>query len=268
MGSALEFSSALSLLLREAMKTIDFAISVVVFQTVIVVPDLQESDFCYHALQTNHEAGMAIHEYCCVASAGITECGNVRSQLVLISKASLTMSSAVFIMFQDLLIAADFGTVRKGRRGGTPVPALLAMLLVGTIYLLPFLYDTLATRNTFQAMALSIYSSLLLLFSGLQINQIEDSVRELSYFGERAETAASQLPIRSLLIANTAVNAALLAAQIGLTLPLSRLFGGVIFKQLDANPGLRKKFTVVQVCREEHCRCRNPELKMCSSTLL
>lgn len=138
------------------------------------------------------------------------------------------------------------------------VPTLLAILIFAWLYLLVLLYDTLATRNIYQTIALPVYSIAIVLILTIQLNQLQDAFQELLMLGLIDITIWPS--VYAMLVAAITIPAVLVCFQIALTIQLRKTFGGVILKQFDADARLRGYYRWFEVSVSFPCAIRPQRL--------
>jgi len=123
---------------------------------------------------------------------------------------------------------------------------MLIILCIAWIYLLILLYDTLATKNIYQALALPLYAIVVVVLLVVQVERLKDPNL---WGGEKSRAAlmACWRSVKWILLANPIVTGILVSAQTILAWKLRKYFGGAIFEHLDADVTLHKRFRWVQV---------------------
>lgn len=147
----------------------------------------------------------------------------------------------LFQLFSDSVI--ETGPSRSNP--ASTIVTFLSVLIFAWLYLLMLLYDTLATRNIYQTVALTAYSLVIVLTLGLQLSQIEDTIISLRMLN--AIASDTTFIAGELLIAAITIPGVLICVQLGLTVQLRKVFGGVILKQLEADVRLRGYYRWVEV---------------------
>ena len=162
----------------------------------------------------------------------------------------MASASLVFVFFESAKRGYQFGI---GLRGFT---TMLIILLIAWIYLLVLLYDTLATKNIYQALALPLYAIVIIVLLSVEVAEISNVSGDVM----RYDTALG-IPVwtysttRSVSVAKATVTGVLVFGQTVVAWQLRKYFGGAIFEHLDADVTRRKYFLWVQVSQSSRMAC-------------
>ena len=153
-------------------------------------------------------------------------------------------------MYENL--SNEDGISRIAKKMILALPVFLAMVVCTWLYLLAMCYDTLATKNIYLAWALPSYNVVILAVLALQLCQVLDVSKEVE--APRTQTRDhTEVPIfcRGLAVGILSTNMGciflLTMAQIWLARKLKIMFGGVLFRLMDANLRRRRQYQWVEV---------------------
>jgi hypothetical protein len=161
----------------------------------------------------------------------------------------LALESYVFGQFQSELVpAARDKNAMGGAKYARAIPCQLALLIFGFIYQLCLTYDALSNQNTIQVIGLVIMNGGLIIYTGIQYQQVYDAFLQLTgpqynflpktYWGE-VQGSLIALPV---LMGVFTVILAFLSWQ------LYKEFGWKIYKQIGADPKMKRRYLTYQVC--------------------
>ena len=126
------------------------------------------------------------------------------------------------------------------------IPTTLSLLIFAFLYELVLVYDALSNQNTIQVIGLVMMNFGIVIYTGIQKDQVYQSYTELQklhfipvdYWSE-VQGALTALPC---LIALFTIIVAFLAWK------LYQEFGWKIYKQIGADLRMKRRFLVYQVC--------------------
>lgn len=156
---------------------------------------------------------------------------------------------------QDANTAAQYKTI----------PTFLTLFIFGFLYELVLVYDALRLKNTIQIIGLCIANLALLVYTAIQIEQIEEAVTDLDAAGamEGAYTDKSGKQISAKDALWGEIQGFLVAIPIVLAIgtmvfswiawKLYQVFAWDILKQIGADYRMKKRFLYYQV-RRSNCR--------------
>ena len=152
----------------------------------------------------------------------------------------------VFGQFQiELNPAANDRNAAGQGNWARAIPTYLSLLIFGFVYQLVLVYDALQAKNTIQVIGLVFMNVGILIYTGIQRDQINEAVTELNRyrfisleFWDKINPVLIALPC---LIALGTTILAFLAWQ------LYKEFGWVIYKQIGADLSMKRRFLIYQV---------------------
>jgi predicted membrane channel-forming protein YqfA (hemolysin III family) len=126
------------------------------------------------------------------------------------------------------------------------IPTYLAVFMFGFIYQLFLVYDALKNKNTIQVIGLVLYNAGILLYAGIQFDQIDDAIQVLDekkfiklHFWEEIKPMLIALPV---LMGLFTVIFAFLAWK------LYDEFAWTIYKHISADLRMKRRYLNYQVC--------------------
>lgn len=135
-------------------------------------------------------------------------------------------------------------TAREGQAAPREIPMALTLLILGFIYQLFILYDTLAQRNFIQVIGLCAYSGCLCVYTILQIDEVKLSWTLLFGIGDIPVQTWSS--VRSLLTAISVITGVSTILLCGSSWKLYGEFQWTIVQRLNADLRLRRRYLTFQ----------------------
>jgi len=129
--------------------------------------------------------------------------------------------------------------------GTRSIPTYLSLLIFGFIYELALVYDALRLKNTIQVIGLCLYNLGILVYTAIQIDQIQDAVNSLWRL-TRIDDAFWD-DVRPFLIAVPCVVALATAIMGFVAWKLYDEFAWTIYKQISADLRMKRRFLIYQV---------------------
>ncbi|KAK3335336.1 hypothetical protein B0T19DRAFT_5359 [Cercophora scortea] len=130
------------------------------------------------------------------------------------------------------------------------IPTFLALFIFGFLYVLLLTWDALRLKNTIQVIGLCIANLALLVYTALQIDQINSSIDKLQRANALKQDPANKdvwETIRPFLIAIPAIIGVVSLAMGYIAYQLYREFAWDILKQIGADYRMKKRFLQYQV---------------------
>ncbi|PSN67088.1 hypothetical protein BS50DRAFT_381701 [Corynespora cassiicola Philippines] len=154
---------------------------------------------------------------------------------------ALALESYVFAKFQHALHDQIPDRLNETRT----IPTYLAVFMFGYIYQMLLVYDALRMKNTIQVIGLVLYNLGILIYAGIQFDQIDDAVKTLDrenfirpHFWEDVKPMLITLPI---LMAAATIVMAFLAWK------LYDEFAWTIYKHISADLRLKRRYLTYQI---------------------
>lgn len=125
------------------------------------------------------------------------------------------------------------------------VPTYLAVFMFGYIYQLLLVYDALKQKNTIQVIGLVLYNAGILVYAGIQYDQIDDAVKSLK--------AAHFIPdhfwidVRPMLVALPVLMAVWTLIFAFIAWKLYDEFAWTIYKHISADVRMKRRYLTYQV---------------------
>ncbi|KAK3074065.1 hypothetical protein LTS18_014323 [Coniosporium uncinatum] len=129
--------------------------------------------------------------------------------------------------------------------GTRSIPTYLSLLIFGFIYELALVYDALRLQNTIQVIGLCLYNLGILVYTAIQIDQIQDAVNSLGRL-TRIDDAFWD-DVRPFLIAVPCVVALATAIMGFVAWKLYDEFAWTIYKQISADLRMKRRFLIYQI---------------------
>lgn len=172
----------------------------------------------------------------------------------------LIASRYVFAMFQTHLLrqAVENQDANTAAQYKT-IPTFLTLFIFGFLYELVLVYDALRLKNTIQIIGLCIANLALMVYTAIQIEQIQEAITDLSAAGAmtgqyttssgKVVSAADALwgEIQGFLIAIPIVLAVGTILMSWIAWKLYQVFAWDILKQIGADYRMKKRFLYYQV---------------------
>lgn len=158
--------------------------------------------------------------------------------------ASLALEVYVFGEFQaSLEISNEPGASRPSAT--YTIPTYLALFIFGFIYELVLAWDALRLKNTIQVIGICIYNVGMLIYSSVQMDQVDEAVQELLGRGQIEDYTWRQL--RPFLVAAPCVIALGTVLLSFVAWKLYNEFAWTIYKHISADLRLKRRYLTYQV---------------------
>lgn len=158
--------------------------------------------------------------------------------------ASLAMEVYVFGEFQASLEIRKTPGVDKPSATYT-IPTYLALFIFGFIYELVLAWDALRLKNTIQVIGICIYNVGMLIYSSVQMDQVDEAVHELDRTNQIDNDTWPQL--RPFLIAAPCVIALGTVLLSFVAWKLYNEFAWTIYKHISADLRLKRRYLTYQI---------------------
>lgn len=157
--------------------------------------------------------------------------------------ASLALEAYVFGEFQTSLKL-------EGKPDDAPeptktIPTYLALFIFGYLYELVLAWDALRLKNTIQVIGICIYNVGMLIYSSVQMDQVNEAVQQLRASGDIDEDTWRDL--KPFLIAAPCVVALGTIALTFVAWKLYNEFAWTIYKHISADLRLKRRYLTYQV---------------------
>ncbi|KAM3425424.1 UPF0658 Golgi apparatus membrane protein C23H3.04 [Cercospora zeina] len=158
--------------------------------------------------------------------------------------ASLALEIYVFGEFQASL---ELGKVPEHSKPSATytIPTYLALFIFGFIYELVLAWDALRLKNTIQIIGICIYNVGMLIYSSVQMDQVDKAVRELRGSGQIEDDTWTQL--RPFLVAAPCVIALGTVLLSFVAWKLYNEFAWTIYKHISADLQLKRRYLTYQI---------------------
>lgn len=163
--------------------------------------------------------------------------------------ASLALEVYVFGEFQASLEIRD--APDEARPSATyTIPTYLALFIFGFIYELVLAWDALRLKNTIQVIGICIYNVGMLIYSSVQMEQVDEAVTELD---RTTEIEGGTWPkLRPFLVAAPCVIALGTVLLSFVAWKLYNEFAWTIYKHISADLRLKRRYLTYQVLLPSH----------------
>lgn len=155
----------------------------------------------------------------------------------------LGLEAYVFGEFESSLRGA--ATTDNRPPGALTIPTYLAVFIFGFIYQLILVWDALRLKNTIQVIGLCLYNLGMMIYAAVEIDQVEEAVRELESTGDIDIT--SWVYLRPCLIAAPCVLALGTVLLSFVAWKLYDEFSWTIYKHISADLRLKRRYLTYQV---------------------
>ncbi|KNG46678.1 UPF0658 Golgi apparatus membrane protein C23H3.04 [Stemphylium lycopersici] len=155
---------------------------------------------------------------------------------------ALALESYVFGKFQHEI---HFAAAGAGANETRTIPTFLAVFMFGYIYQLFLVWDALRLKNTIQVIGLVLYNVGILVYAGIQFDQIKDAADDLN---ESAFlTPEFWLDVKPMLIALPCLMAFATLLFAFEAWKLYDEFAWTIYKRISADTRLKKRYLTYQI---------------------
>lgn len=164
----------------------------------------------------------------------------------------IVLVQAIVSLALEIYVFGKFQASLEVRRteGQTPsatltIPTYLALFIFGFLYELVLAWDALRLKNTIQVIGICIYNVGMLIYSAVQMDQVDEAVQELDSHDEIEPGTWDNL--RPFLVAAPCV-IALGTVLLGFVAwKLYKEFAWTIYKHISADLRLKRRFLTYQV---------------------
>ncbi|KAK9447558.1 uncharacterized protein V1518DRAFT_376497 [Limtongia smithiae] len=156
----------------------------------------------------------------------------------------LSLEGYIFGKFQAN-INTSYNLADDERSVTVAIPTYLALFIFGEVYSLVLAYDSLRLRNTIQAIGLTAFNIAMMVYAGIQYEQIKSASLDLSSTGALAAAAWSEM--NAYVIALIAVIGVCTIPMGIMCFYLFRDFGWFIYKQLGADISMKHRYLALQI---------------------
>lgn len=165
---------------------------------------------------------------------------------------SLAIEAYVFGEFQASLGPSPNGPDNDddGRSPTTTIPTYLALFIFGFIYELVLAWDALRLKNTIQVIGICIYNVGMVIYSSVQMEQVDEAITDLLGNGQIEHDTWRNL--KPLLIAAPCVIALGTVSLSFVAYKLYNEFAWTIYKHISADLRLKRRYLTYQVSNL-HC---------------
>lgn len=138
--------------------------------------------------------------------------------------------------------------------------------MFGFLYQLYLVYDALKNKNTIQVLGLVLYNAGILLYAGIQYDQIEDAIRELVDLNYIVD-ASFWGQIKPMLIALPILMGFFTVVFAFIAWKLYDEFAWTIYKHISADLRMKRRYLNYQVCFRQICYYHHANSQLSRSTL-
>lgn len=169
---------------------------------------------------------------------------SVCSSCVLHQVASLTRRRYVFARFQNGLREDIPEHIAETRT----IPTYLAVFMFGYIYELVLVYDALRMKNTIQVIGIVLYNAGILLYAGIQYDQLNDAIHSLMDQSFIVLDVDMWEKLRPMLIALPILMGFFTVVFAFVAWKLYEEFAWTIYKHISADLRMKRRYLTYQVC--------------------
>jgi hypothetical protein len=164
-----------------------------------------------------------------------------------------SINSYIFGQFQSELVpaATQTNSADSQYRYSKTIPTQLSLLIFAFIYQLLLVYDALSNQNTIQVIGLVIMNLGIVIYTGIQKDQVHTAFQQLASAHFLPETYWSE--VEGALIALPCIVALFTVLLAFLAWKLYQEFGWKIYKQIGADIRMKRRFLVYHVRRNIFC---------------
>jgi len=127
------------------------------------------------------------------------------------------------------------------------IPTYLALFIFGFLYEIALTYDALRLKNTIQVIGLCMYNAGMLIYSSIEIDQINKAIQELEDQGQVVPGDNIWPTIQPYLIAAPCIIAFFTCVMSGIAWKLYDEFAWTIYKHISADLRMKRRFLTFQV---------------------
>jgi hypothetical protein len=158
----------------------------------------------------------------------------------------LALEAYIFGQFQVQLVPeASNPSAANNAQYAKAVPTDLSLLIFAFLYELVLVYDALRSQNTIQIIGICMMNFGILVYTGIQIDQIHVAIDTLSFYHFLSEQFWDE--IRGYLIALPCLICLFTIAMAFLAWKLYEEFGWSIYKQIGADLRMKRWYFLYQV---------------------
>lgn len=179
--------------------------------------------------------------------------------LVAVFQAMISLGLEAYVFGQFELSLRGEARSSNPPSGALTIPTYLAVFIFGFLYQLVLVYDALRMKNTIQVIGLCIYNLGMLIYAGVQMDQVDEAVEALedaappigSHRGEGGGEPniepGTYAYLKPCLITVPCVLALGTALMSFVTWKLYNEFAWTIYKHISADLRLKRRYLVYQV---------------------
>ncbi|KAK9371429.1 hypothetical protein V1509DRAFT_29139 [Lipomyces kononenkoae] len=164
----------------------------------------------------------------------------------------LAFEGYVFSQF-EANINSDIDTAQRQDSNTVAIPTYLALFIFGEIFQVVLAWDSLRLKNTIQAIMLCLFNTAMLVYAGIQYEQIQQATYTLSNMqlsnnsGDYVLGASAWIDMKPFLIAIMGVIGVAGFAMAYTCFQLYREFGWTIYKQIGADLRMTRRYLAYQI---------------------
>jgi hypothetical protein len=132
------------------------------------------------------------------------------------------------------------------------IPTYLALFIFGFLYEIALTYDALRLKNTIQVIGLCMYNAGMLIYSSIQVDQINKAIQALEDTGQVKIGDQIWPEIQPYLIAAPCIIAFFTCVMSAIAWKLYDEFAWTIYKHISADLRMKRRFLTFQVWFENN----------------
>ncbi|KAK9385860.1 hypothetical protein V1515DRAFT_587936 [Lipomyces mesembrius] len=174
--------------------------------------------------------------------------------VVVFIEAAIVLAFEGFVFGQfEANINSDIDAAQRQDSNTVAIPTYLALFIFGEIYQLVLAWDSLRLKNTIQAIGLCLFNTAMLVYAGVQYEQIRQATHTLSnmllYENSNSYVLAGSAwgNMKPFLIAIIGVIGVAGFIMGYICFQLYREFGWTIYKQIGADLGMKYRYLAYQI---------------------